>query len=492
MNGNGRPSERDRDEDAARRTPPDVVFRWLLLSAAIVAIVAVALVGPCRRRADWLVALYFAGDDQLLSVGDLGEPRERVLWDFNEVERIGSSDRVTIVAQIDRYGPGAASEDDDAWTAARRYLVERDDDLFTIGSKRVADLGEVDMSDPTVLADFVRWAVGAYPAERVLLVIGGHGLGWRGVLNDATSTTGEPMSLHAFRDAVEEGLETTGIDRVDVLGFDACLMGQLEVLAAVEPLADVVVASECTTPDIGWGYEGFLKELTDDPAMDGRMLAEAIVAAFLHGDAWVIDEAWRVIDTLELYGAIEPDERSDVGRMDHDELVHLCGDRGIKYADVPNVTQRIAESVRKHAVLAAFDLSRLPAALESVGRLADALRVQTPSSLLATRAACHTIDETLCWSPTAPVNVDARVLLDALRGSAPLDDVVGDVGVALDRLILDVKRYGELDRFGGVSIYSPGSASNGLGEYRTLAEAFASRSGWADVLDAVFLGPGAP
>lgn len=127
----------------------------------------------------WLVMLYQDADDEVLE--------QDIFLDLNEAEKVGSTDRVTIVAQLDRYR--GAFQGDGNWTSARRYLVAQDNDLNAIGSQMVADLGEVDMADGNNLADFVTWAMGEYPADRTVLVLSDHGMGWPGGWSDPAPAT---------------------------------------------------------------------------------------------------------------------------------------------------------------------------------------------------------------------------------------------------------------------------------------------------------------
>ncbi|HEY4692323.1 MAG TPA: hypothetical protein VIH16_02740, partial [Bellilinea sp.] len=79
----------------------------------------------------WLVMLYQDADDQVLE--------QDIYLDLNEAERVGSSENVTIVAQLDRFRGGFQGGED--WTSTRRYLVTQDDDFNSIGSELVDDLG---------------------------------------------------------------------------------------------------------------------------------------------------------------------------------------------------------------------------------------------------------------------------------------------------------------------------------------------------------------
>jgi hypothetical protein len=125
-------------------------------------------------EADWLVMLYQDADDKILE--------QDIYVDLNEVERVGSTDRVQIVAQIDRYRTGYQGDGD--WTQARRYYVTQDDDLGRVGSQLVAELGEVNMAGGETLVDFVAWATQAFPAQKYMLVLSDHGLGWPGGWSD--------------------------------------------------------------------------------------------------------------------------------------------------------------------------------------------------------------------------------------------------------------------------------------------------------------------
>ena len=92
--------------------------------------------------------MYQDADDKVLE--------QDIHLDLNEAERIGSSDNVHIVAQVDRYRGG--------WQLTVIDRTKR----FTLGRIAIpaesplkkSDIGEVNMSDGQTLVDFVTWAVG--------------------------------------------------------------------------------------------------------------------------------------------------------------------------------------------------------------------------------------------------------------------------------------------------------------------------------------------
>ena len=126
------------------------------------------------KSGSWTVMLYQDADDQVLE--------QDVFTDFNEAERVGSTDAVHIVAQLDRFR--GAYTGDGNWTCTRRYYVTQDNDLNAIHSQLVADLGEANMSDPATLVDFAAWAVQTFPADHYVLILSDHGMGWPGGWTD--------------------------------------------------------------------------------------------------------------------------------------------------------------------------------------------------------------------------------------------------------------------------------------------------------------------
>jgi hypothetical protein len=51
------------------------------------------------------------------------------------------------------------------------------------------DLGEADMADGSTLVDFVTWTVQNYPADRYMLIMSDHGMGWPGGWSDPAPAT---------------------------------------------------------------------------------------------------------------------------------------------------------------------------------------------------------------------------------------------------------------------------------------------------------------
>lgn len=220
--------------------------------------------------AEWTILVYMNGDNNL---------ELSALHDLNEMEAAGSSQRVNVVVQIDR-ALGETGIDGD-WTGARRYLIRGDADDGVLASDLLEEMGELNMGDPQTLADFVAWGRQTYPANRTALLLWDHGAGWQGVSFDSDTPIGpDNLSLADLQGGLAAGLAQSDPVRLDVVAFDACLMGQLDVLEAVQPHARYAVASEEVTPGQGWNYRSWLGQLYARPTIGSDELARLLVDDF--------------------------------------------------------------------------------------------------------------------------------------------------------------------------------------------------------------------
>ena len=172
---------------------------------------------------DWTILVYMDADNNLELPG---------LLDLNEMEAAGSSEQVNVIVQIDRALGETASDGD--WSDTRRYRILGDGDRNLLNSEPLQSLGEQNMGDPQVLADFVSWGIQSFPANRYALILWDHGAGWSGIAYDGDAPTfadGDYISLPDLQGALQMGLAEAGVPALDVIGFDACLMSQVEALS---------------------------------------------------------------------------------------------------------------------------------------------------------------------------------------------------------------------------------------------------------------------
>jgi Clostripain family len=69
--------------------------------------------------------------------------------------------------------------------------------------------------------------------------------------------------------------------KIDVVGFDACLMSMVEVAYQIRDTVRITCGSEEEEPDEGWPYDTILRALEARPSMTARELAGVVVQKYL-------------------------------------------------------------------------------------------------------------------------------------------------------------------------------------------------------------------
>ncbi|MDP6155393.1 MAG: clostripain-related cysteine peptidase [Candidatus Thermoplasmatota archaeon] len=219
--------------------------------------------------AEWTFMVYMASDNNLEGAG---------IEDLNEMETVGSSKELNFIVQVDRAEGYDTSNDD--WKGAKRYRMEKDEDTAIVNSPELADMGEINMGDPSTLADFIIWAYDNYPAKHYFLDLWDHGGAFWGICWDDSEGSGDPISMTELKEALETSRKHMGRG-FDMIGFDACLMAQLAVLYQIKDFADYSVASGFVEPGDGWPYETIFAGMAKDPGMSPEELGSEIVNDYL-------------------------------------------------------------------------------------------------------------------------------------------------------------------------------------------------------------------
>ena len=104
--------------------------------------------------------------------------------------------------------------------------------------KLIEDLpGNTCLAESVHLSDFITWTTQKYPADRYILVLWDHGGGVAyGFGQDQKNKLDTDMGTMPVSEILT-ALETAD-QRFDIIGFDACLMQDIEIAAAMEPYCD--------------------------------------------------------------------------------------------------------------------------------------------------------------------------------------------------------------------------------------------------------------
>ncbi|HMB23813.1 MAG TPA: clostripain-related cysteine peptidase, partial [Anaerolineales bacterium] len=415
----------------------------------------------------WTVMLYQDADDKILE--------KDIFVDLNEAERAGSSDRVKIVAQIDRFA--GAYQGDGNWTGARRYYVTQDNDLNAINSEVVQELGEVDMADGQSLVDFVQWSAANYPADHYVLILSDHGMGWPGGWSDPdpggsdpgrsplASRLGANIYLNELDEALAQSRQAAGIDKFEIVGMDACLMAQLEIMAALQPHARYAVASEETEPALGWAYASFLGDLVTNPEMDAAQLSKLIVQSYISGDQRIADPAARA-DFLN--------QGSPLG--------------GFFGATTSSADQLVAQ-MEQEITISAIDLEAFPTLMQSTHDFVYLLQNEDQGLVAESRRYAQSYTS-IFGNEVPPAYIDLghfAALLANNTSNAEVKQAAGQLISALKSTVI-AERHGTGKKGStGLAIYFPNSTLYssplaGPQSYTAIASRFASESLWDDFL----------
>lgn len=195
---------------------------------------------------------------------------------------VDPGDNINVVVQIDRGRPSEGDSQESIggiadWQTTKRLQVTANSLL------EVQDLGEVNTGDPRILADFVIWGLQTFPAQQHALILWDHGSVLNGFGQDETNDDDDDddaLTLPEVRSALDDALAAQEVGEFALIGFDACLMGSLEVAYELSHLGEVLVASSELEPGHGWDYSAILQHLRTSPASGAQEVALNIADSF--------------------------------------------------------------------------------------------------------------------------------------------------------------------------------------------------------------------
>jgi hypothetical protein len=249
---------------------------------------------PPSSKSDWTIAIYMTATD-LASYGAA---------DVNELEAavagLPGSVKITLLYDqwsSQKYATGGGTQA--AWGDTGRAIVTADTNVNSIKTT-FERLGEKNTGDPVNLTNFLSWTMTAAPANHYGLVLWNHGAGLDGSNYDDESNDNLKTS------EIVSGVKNSGI-KLDLLSFDACLMGMTELAYALKDITPVLVASQELEAGTGQDYTTTFAALKTNPALvDGLALGKGMV------DSWtrqyvgtgVLEDTLSVIQTDRLPGLV--------------------------------------------------------------------------------------------------------------------------------------------------------------------------------------------
>lgn len=240
----------------------------------------------------WAIYWYLCGSDLETEDGSATD-------DLMEMMEVALPENVQVVIQTG----GAKEWHNDRVSAERmeRYLYQGDE------LKLVDEGHQVNMGQSETLEDFLRFCTQRYPADRTAVIFWDHGGGsvYGAVFDE--NYEDDALTMEEFHGAFEAVFPLSEeAPPIDVVGFDACLMGTIDTAHAFMDVSRYLVASEEMEPGDGWSYTDWLKALGRNPGMDGAQLGQEICDSYIKGCKWygVEDEVTLSVVDLSRLGPL--------------------------------------------------------------------------------------------------------------------------------------------------------------------------------------------
>lgn len=200
--------------------------------------------------------------------------------DVNEMEKAVASlpANVNVVVYWDqsstltKYATGNGSQA--AWGTAGRAQLVGDTNMNSVATT-FQILGEQNTGNPATLTSFLQWGAATAPAEKYSLLLWNHGSGLDGSNYD--DSDGVAMDYLTMPETVS-AIGAAGNPRIDVLGYDACLMGMAEIGYALRNSGTVFAGAEELTAGTGHDYATLFNVLRTNPQ---NVTAEQLGAAYV-------------------------------------------------------------------------------------------------------------------------------------------------------------------------------------------------------------------
>jgi hypothetical protein len=280
--------------------------------------------GSCQpvNYRQWLILIYMDADNSLNDYATL---------DLQELQSVTYSPQVKLIALVDYYGSGFSQ-------------VAESDELT--GTLKVSNSTyEPDMGSPTTLQEFVSKYYARYPAPKVALIMWNHGDGWRSTKTAAEdATSNDYLFMYQMVQALNN-LQAEGI-KVNLIGFDECLMGMEEVAYDLAPYADAIVASESYENGYGWNYQAVMEAVNQNPSLTPVEFGKRIVDAY--GQTYA-DQPQTYPQTLSLY---TPDFAYQVAGY-LDQLYYLLNEQTLPIFERARSEAKVVENTN-HVDLLSF------------------------------------------------------------------------------------------------------------------------------------------
>lgn len=234
-----------------------VIIIFLICSAGQASIISKEF-RDTTRSPNWVIMLYLNGDNALTAV-------QEVILD--EVRLVGSTAQVKFAVLIDQ------------------NLVDDTRLYYIVGNALEQQTWppESNMDDADTIRQFAEKVMADYSSDHYVLILSSNkGSGWQGICWDDHGD-GIMITMPELLEALNE-ITNNGTNKLDILGIETCMTGNLEVAYQVHSCCDYFIAYPECGVTFNWPYEEPFSDLISNPSMSPEDLASCIVSYFVPQD----------------------------------------------------------------------------------------------------------------------------------------------------------------------------------------------------------------
>lgn len=256
----------------------------------------------------WTILIYMCADNNLESAA---------INDIYEMECSNlNTDVVTVLMLVDR--SSAYSTACDNWSGTKLFklqtgrkssqnsMISIELDCSSLGLVS-GDDKELDLSDSSVLENFINYSINRFPAANYGLIMWGHGSGWK---NDESSvceniykgfsydeTSNSYMTLKQFGSALKNCFSK---NKLNYLGFDTCYGAEIEVMYEIKDCVDFACGSEGLVSSGGWNYENLFSTFQEYESKTVNDLLEVSLSQFQKQYANTLRSSFAICDLSKI------------------------------------------------------------------------------------------------------------------------------------------------------------------------------------------------
>jgi len=195
----------------------------------------------------WTIMLYICGSNLESDGGYATSDISEILKVSNQPEDVNIIMETGGTTRWKKYGIDA--------NALSRYHVENKQ--LVLDEK----LTKVNMGKRTTFESFLDWGLENYPADNVGVIFWNHGGALDGVCFDDSIGGSDSLTNSETATAYKNVLPNHGIDKLEFVGYDACLMQVQDIAEFNSHYFNYMVTSEETETGSGWVYDQWVDDV---------------------------------------------------------------------------------------------------------------------------------------------------------------------------------------------------------------------------------------